>query len=123
MQHTLSKDLIAISSMLLMAQERGEVIRLAGELNALIESAMKIITIFQLQQKKRRRLLSNSLNKRLIICRKHLKKNLFQTVASDASYSDRVAKTEFITKSDTAGTDITFQFATKILIKRKNCLL
>lgn len=42
MQHTLSKDLIAISSMLLMAQERGEVIRLAGELNALIESAMKI---------------------------------------------------------------------------------
>lgn len=42
MQGTISKDLIAISSMLLMAQERGEVINIAGKLNALIQEAMEI---------------------------------------------------------------------------------
>lgn len=38
----LSNDLITISSMLLMAQERGEIIRIAGELNAVIQSAMEL---------------------------------------------------------------------------------
>ena len=42
MQKRLSNDLINISTMLLMAQERGEVITIAGKLNALIQSAMEI---------------------------------------------------------------------------------
>ncbi|MDE6504834.1 MAG: hypothetical protein K2L42_03090 [Clostridia bacterium] len=42
MQQRLSEDLIAISTLLMTAKERGEVIRLAGELNTVIEKAMEI---------------------------------------------------------------------------------
>lgn len=42
MQMKLSEDLIAVSTMMMVAKERGEVIRLAGDLNAIIEKAMKI---------------------------------------------------------------------------------
>lgn len=42
MQSKISNDLINISTMLLTATARGEIIRLAGELNAVIEKAMEI---------------------------------------------------------------------------------
>lgn len=42
MHQTLSEDLIAISTMLMVAHDRGEVIRLAGELNGTIQRAMEI---------------------------------------------------------------------------------
>lgn len=42
MKDTLSEELIAISTMLMVAHDRGEVIRLAGELNGTIQKAMEI---------------------------------------------------------------------------------
>lgn len=42
MQQTLSKDLISISSMLLMAKERREIVSIASEINDLIQTAMNL---------------------------------------------------------------------------------
>ena len=42
MNQTLSEELIAISTMMMVAQERGEMIRLAGRLNETIGKAMEI---------------------------------------------------------------------------------
>lgn len=77
----LSDDLLAISSMLMLARERGEIIQLASDLNATIIKAMEIEKTAgtPASKRKRFRLPLNSPTRRSKACRKRLKKNLSQT--------------------------------------------
>ncbi len=80
----LSDNLLAISSMLMTATERGELIRLANDLNATIIKAMEIEKTAGTPASKRQAISAQPLNsptRRLKACRKRLKKNLSQTAA------------------------------------------
>ena len=70
MTQTICENLISISAMMMLARERAEFIKLTGELNTVIETAMQIETLHSLPQPQRKTLSTTVkfTTRRLIIC-------------------------------------------------------